>query len=345
MEVDMPSIMRSAITSHIGDAPRSRPYFTARDARRFTADAATDVIEAVSMLSTVLIGFDGSDRGRDALALGRALAATDGEIVIVCVYPSVLLLVDSVELASETDDEARFDAARTALDGDPRAIYVSRRDASVAAGLHAEAKRRHADVLVVGSSHRGPIGRILLGSVTRQTLLAAPCAVAVAPVGLHSDRPLHARVRIIDIADAAQDGADWPGVWLVPELAETVAAEAQQAVDEAIAGVPDDVRVAGHSIRGTVVPELLTATKQLDLLILGSRNYGPVRRVLLGSVSGKVVEAADCPVLVVPRSLDDGRADAVPGQAVEVGIPRVQRGALALSPSPGWVTTVAGGEV
>jgi hypothetical protein len=37
------------------------------------------------------------------------------------------------------------------------------------------------------------------------------------------------------------------------------------------------------------------------LLVLGSRGYGPVRRVLLGSVSGELVRGAACPVLVVPR--------------------------------------------
>ncbi|HSS43092.1 MAG TPA: universal stress protein [Solirubrobacterales bacterium] len=38
-----------------------------------------------------------------------------------------------------------------------------------------------------------------------------------------------------------------------------------------------------------------------DLLVAGSRNYGPVRRVLLGSVSTQLMHRAPCPVLVVPR--------------------------------------------
>jgi nucleotide-binding universal stress UspA family protein len=37
------------------------------------------------------------------------------------------------------------------------------------------------------------------------------------------------------------------------------------------------------------------------LLVLGSRGYGPVARVLLGSVSRRVVADAPCPVLVVAR--------------------------------------------
>jgi nucleotide-binding universal stress UspA family protein len=361
--VDMPCIMRLTPVHAHREAPKTAQYFTARVTRLFTADATIAQDHTGTMLSTVLVGFDGSDRGLDALALGRALTAPTGQIVVVCVSPANSPLVNSAKLAAEANAHTRFDAARSALDDDPRAVYVISRDSSIAAGLHAEAEERNADVLVVGSSHRGPIGRILVGSVTRQTMLATPCAVAIAPAGLHAGevapfarigvaynaspeakdalrlaidiaRPIRAQLRIIDIADADQDGAGLPGVWLVPELAETVIAEAEEALSKAMAGIPDDVRAEGQNIRGTVVPELLAASKQLDLLILGSRNYGPVRRVLLGSVSGQVVEAAACPVLVVPRGLDAANADAVPAQAIEVGNADVRPGALALAPSP-----------
>ena len=39
----------------------------------------------------------------------------------------------------------------------------------------------------------------------------------------------------------------------------------------------------------------------LDLLVIGSRGYGPVRRTLLGGVSAEVTRTSACPVLVVPR--------------------------------------------
>jgi nucleotide-binding universal stress UspA family protein len=42
----------------------------------------------------------------------------------------------------------------------------------------------------------------------------------------------------------------------------------------------------------------------LDLLVLGSRGFGPLRRVLVGSVSGELVRQAPCLLLVVPRSTE-----------------------------------------
>ena len=39
----------------------------------------------------------------------------------------------------------------------------------------------------------------------------------------------------------------------------------------------------------------------IDLMLVGSRGYGPMGRVLLGSVSSQLMHAAPCPVIVVPR--------------------------------------------
>jgi len=49
---------------------------------------------------------------------------------------------------------------------------------------------------------------------------------------------------------------------------------------------------------------LRDASADLDLMVLGSRGYGPVRTLLLGSVSRAVVRDAACPVVVVPRQAD-----------------------------------------
>jgi nucleotide-binding universal stress UspA family protein len=50
---------------------------------------------------------------------------------------------------------------------------------------------------------------------------------------------------------------------------------------------------------------MLTAySEHLDLLIMGSRGYGPLRSVLVGGVSGRVMRSAHCPVIVVPRGIE-----------------------------------------
>ena len=54
-------------------------------------------------------------------------------------------------------------------------------------------------------------------------------------------------------------------------------------------------------LHGPAAEALAEEAKDLDLLILGSRGYGPVKGALLGSVSAKLMGSAPCAVLVLPR--------------------------------------------
>jgi nucleotide-binding universal stress UspA family protein len=53
---------------------------------------------------------------------------------------------------------------------------------------------------------------------------------------------------------------------------------------------------------GNPARELAFEGNHLDLLVTGSRGYGPVRRLMLGSTSSKLVHEAPCPVLVLART-------------------------------------------
>ena len=52
---------------------------------------------------------------------------------------------------------------------------------------------------------------------------------------------------------------------------------------------------------GNAWKELASRSADLDLLVVGARAYGPVRRLLLGSTSSRLVRTASCPLLVAPR--------------------------------------------
>jgi nucleotide-binding universal stress UspA family protein len=76
----------------------------------------------------------------------------------------------------------------------------------------------------------------------------------------------------------------------------------------------DGVAIEQQTVRGDPASILVDRSKELDLLVLGSRAYGPLRHVLLGSVSARAMREAKCPVLVVPRGVagEDGHADVQP---------------------------------
>ena len=78
--------------------------------------------------------------------------------------------------------------------------------------------------------------------------------------------------------------------------------DARAALDEALASLPEASSATDELLEGDVVDELAALDeREIDLLVCGSRGYGPVRRVLLGGVSRRLIRRAACPVVVVPR--------------------------------------------
>ena len=77
--------------------------------------------------------------------------------------------------------------------------------------------------------------------------------------------------------------------------------EWDQVYEDAAGRVPDGVATEPLLLHGEPA-DALAEVDDLDLLVLGSRGYGPVKGTLLGSVSSRVMAAALCPVMVVPRA-------------------------------------------
>jgi nucleotide-binding universal stress UspA family protein len=83
---------------------------------------------------------------------------------------------------------------------------------------------------------------------------------------------------------------------------EQAQAEVQALVEKAVsrlAGTPPPITV--RVTPGAPAIELINASQDADLLVVGSRGIGGFARLLLGSVSGQVAHHARCPVTVVPN--------------------------------------------
>jgi nucleotide-binding universal stress UspA family protein len=109
-------------------------------------------------------------------------------------------------------------------------------------------------------------------------------------------------IRVIGVATPAPAPA--PGVVGAPPPPEA-GADFQSRLHDAVAELPDAVRALPIYEQGDPVEKLLEhGGRGVDLLVLGSRGYGPVLRLIAGSVSVKVIRHAPCPVLIVPRPAD-----------------------------------------
>ena len=207
-------------------------------------------------------------------------------------------------------------------------------DTSPARALHRIAERERADVLVVGSAHRGAVGRVLGGDVALGSLHGSPCPVAVAPRGMaYRNTPLsrigvgfdgtpesrQALALAVALAKSARVQLELlcAATAPIPLFAEAAWAdgaivdyrlEAEELISRTLAEL--DVDAVGKAIVGGPIETLVELTHRVDLLVVGSRGWGPIRRILLGSTAARLIREAACPVLVLPR----GAATGQPGE-------------------------------
>lgn len=278
----------------------------------------------------IIVGHDGSRGGRDALALAVALADASGkdpEITVVAVYPydpSWVSASDTFEAKLVAQTEQQLADAKAEFADRANVRFTVTRGSSPAQALHELARDTDARAIVVGRSHTTAVTRPFLGSATEQTLHGSPCAVVVAPVGWADRRtPLRTIGVAYDGGDNARNAVEvaaelarrgdatlrilrvlqavplWYGGALDPFPLDALRQDAEDDVRE-LCAAHADVGASGEVILGDT-RDALQSPDGVDLLVVGSRGFGAIRRVVLGSTSTQLVRHAELPLLVVPR--------------------------------------------
>lgn len=283
------------------------------------------------MRKQIVIAVDATQRSLDALALGKVLSeAAKAPAAVVSVFPYDPLSDPEGEELARIRSEARAIlhelAGQVGLDAETEVI-ASR---WAARELQHITERESTGILVVGSTGRGPLGRLLPGGVGDRLLTGAAAPVGIAPhgyaehpasrlalIGVGFDgsaesrqaltagrvlaRSSGARLRLITVFHPATFGAIATmrtGGASVNELARE---ELRRALDSVLAEEAG-VETEGRFVEGSPAEVLAGESAELDLLLTGSRGYGPRAAVLLGSTSHALMSTAACPGLITPRS-------------------------------------------
>jgi nucleotide-binding universal stress UspA family protein len=279
------------------------------------------------MFRNVLVGVDGRQGGRDAIALAEQLAAPGAAITLAHVYgsdwtlgaPGTGLVIDYAR--EESDRRLEVERRAAAIDAE----LVSRHYTHPGRGLHELAGSWRADLLVVGASRRALLGCALLGDDTRAALNRAPCAIAIAPraytsvtrritkigVGYEgSPESEHALATARELA--SRYGATIKALWVVslqnvreetpipadwPDATEVLVFRCSSELGR-IPGIEAEATYGGPR------EELSRFGDRVDLLIVGSRRYGPIRRLFHGTTSTYLTRHISCPLLVLPRAAE-----------------------------------------
>jgi nucleotide-binding universal stress UspA family protein len=285
----------------------------------------------------VVIGYDGGPGAADALALGIGWAGQLGSgALVVMVYPAPAPIgpgrVDAEWVAAQrADAERQLDEARQRTAGS-NVEFRAVASGSASHGLQDAADELEASLLVLGSPRRAE-SHLLPASAGGRAIAGAPCPVAIPPRGWR-DRPVQTLDRIgvaflptpdgrealrVAASFARRVGAKLHVVTAVASEAEVMsyrigedveesyvsAAEEQfqQAIEDAIAELAADVEASGEVLIGQNPVQTLAGLDDaaFDALFMGSRGYGPIRRVLLGGVSARLMRQLELPAVVVPR--------------------------------------------
>jgi nucleotide-binding universal stress UspA family protein len=286
---------------------------------------------------TTVVGVDASPEADEALEWARSVAGSQDRIVVVHAWE--LPLVTGYDMVVTIDPAEIEELSQQGLHelvervGDDRIAPVTRQGHAGRA-LVSEADDADADLIVVG--HRGK-GRMsmMLGSTANYVLhhTERPVVIirgeSVAPpkrivVGVddnelgEGDDPV---IQENESVRALRWAYSMPGVeevrvvhaWFLPALAvgmfATVAAEmesmdagAKQIVDSVMAAAgppPEGVEVVGEAVRGTPGFALIEASRDADLVVVGSRGRGGFTGLLLGSTSAEVASHSHAPVAVI----------------------------------------------
>ena len=273
------------------------------------------------MFRQVIVGVDGGPTGRDALAVALLLMAADGHLVLTHVRELTPVRgASGIYGPAETaESKALLEAEREATGVDAELFPVTA--SSVGRGLHYVAQARAADLLSVGSTRLSLAGRVLVGDVTRAALIGAPCAVAVAPLGYATQAGAIAKIGVgydgSPESDAAlafarelaeHHGATLSAMTVVepPTLRGVARSRAdEEELDRAKQELAGLEGVHGEVASGHAGEELAAFSAGVDVLVVGSRGYGPIRSLMLGGTAVHLASSAQCPLLVLPRATDE----------------------------------------
>jgi nucleotide-binding universal stress UspA family protein len=265
----------------------------------------------------ILAAFSPSAPAREPVEFGLAASRLTGApLVVIAVRHSGAVVspiagdIDDAPDADRTIEHLRLDLQRRGL----RDVAVEEVKArTVGEGLGQAIEAHKALLVVIGSSPRGRAGTVLLGSSAGELVHQGRCPVAVVP---KDHRLPDEGVKVVGGAfELGDDGAEallsaaalassagvrLRAVTVVDAKEAADPADVEARVRELLGDAAGDVDLEVEVRTGDPADELVAASQDVGLLVIGSRGRRARKAAILGSVSQAVSAKAACPVLILP---------------------------------------------
>ena len=283
----------------------------------------TEALSPVGRFQTILLATDGSEFSAAAEQAARDMAARcEARLLVtrvVLTNPEYEALVPDRVQQAEKAAQAEIDVvAEQARAAGLQVETLLRHGADPYHEVVRAADEKHADIIVMGRRARSDLARMLVGDSTAKVIGLASCSVLVLP---RDTRMPESRILVATDGSRLGDAAAFSAVKLaqmcrLPLTAVSVIPsdsgdEQRRDAQAALTRVQAAAREAGLQIEtrveaGRRPDEVILKIAQecgADLLVLGSHGRTGLSRLLMGSVSERVLGHAKCPVLVVRASV------------------------------------------
>ena len=265
----------------------------------------------------VMLATEGSERSAEAEHIATELACLSGATLVVCTVVvnnpvAQTVAYEQVEAAEKDAHELLERVKRAVADRGVEVQRLLRSGLDPAAELAAAAEEQRIDLIVVGRNEKPGLLSRLLGTTAAQAIGRAPCSVLVVPEGSSMWR------RRILLATDGSRFSDAAGVTaarlaalfklpvtVLSAVRESFDAERAAQADAAALRMAEDLRARGVDVEPLVErgdpDDLILETAEArgaDLIVMGTHGRTGWQRLLVGSVTEKVVGASRLPVLV-----------------------------------------------
>jgi len=261
---------------------------------------------------------DGSEEGQhavtQALALGRACAGQVYVLQVVKIIPEFEAVAPDLRVCLEEEIERQ--KAATAAAAAQRGVELEYRvlhSISPFAAIVAEAEKLKPQLIIIGRYGRTAMERLFMGSITARVIGLSPINVLVVPreaslafrrLLIASDGSSYSDAALLEAtAMADRAGSELLGVAVAREEGEI--SETQEILHRMLtAANREGVSFQGFSPQGLAADEgiiQVALENRVDLIIMGSHGRTGFKRLLMGSVTERVIGQAPCPVLVVKK--------------------------------------------
>lgn len=274
-----------------------------------------NTLSPVGRFERILIATDGSEFSSGAIGVGLEMARKFGAKVFVVGIamsdPEYATLVPGLEEEAQAQALRNLDAARN-LAGGMDCEYLVRHAEDPYGGIVSAAEELRADVIVMGRRGRRGLARMMVGDATVKVIGHAPCSVLVVPkaaqlwkagILVATDGSRYADAAAVNAGQIAA-ACGLPVIALSVTLP-VYSRQRREQADAAVARVTEALSASGLQVEGIVregrPDRVILDTAKIqgaDLIVMSSHGRTGVERVLLGSVSERVIGYAECPVFV-----------------------------------------------